>query len=261
MKIGLIGNGAIAGMVSYFCLARPADFELVGALTLSRSAPSAGRHPLTDSLDVLLAMRPRMIVECAGHTAVAAHATDILTAGVDLIIASTGSLADARLLESIRQATAASSARVRAPAGALPGVDALSAARLGGLSSVTLRSAKPPRAWAGTAAEPACRLDAITAATILFEGDARQAALTYPKNANVAATAALAGLGFERTKVQLVADPALSCNVHRLEAAGAFGEMALEVRANPAPGNPKTSYLAALSIMRLLENETAGIAV
>lgn len=248
-------------MVSEFCLARPVDFEVVGALTLSQSEPSAGGHPLTDSLDELLARRPRMVVECAGHAAVEAYAADILTAGVDLIIASTGSLADVRLLEAIRAATAGTSARVRAPAGALAGVDALSAARLGGLSSVSLQSAKPPRAWAGTAAEQVCSLGAITTPTTLFEGDARQAALAYPKNANVAATAALAGLGFERTRVRLVADPALDCNLHRLEAAGAFGEMTLEVRANPAPGNPKTSYLAALSIMRLLANETAGIAI
>jgi aspartate dehydrogenase len=248
-------------MLSDFCAARPEAFEVIGALVLQSEATSIGPHRLTASLEQLLAARPDLIVECAGHAAVAAYATTILNSGVDLIIASTGSLADELLLTSIRESLQTSSAQVRLPAGALPGVDALSAARLGGLTAVCLQSSKPPSAWAGTAAEAAYELDALKAPTLIFEGDARKAAITFPKNANVAATAALAGLGFERTWVRLVADPALSQNVHRLEVQGLFGEMTLEVRAHPAPDNPKTSYLAALSIMRLLENETAGIAI
>ena len=85
--------------------------------------------------------------------------------------------------------------------------------------------------------------------------------MTFPKNANVAATAALAGVGFEQTRVMLVADPAVTQNVHRLEAAGAFGAMTLEIHANPSPDNPKTSHMAALSIMRVLENEASAIVI
>ena len=146
-------------------------------------------------------------------------------------------------------------------AGALPGVDALASAKLAGLSSVTLTSSKPPRAWKGTPAETTHDLDAITARTVIFSGNARDAALTFPKNANVAATAALAGVGFEQTRVMLVADPAVTQNVHRLEAAGAFGAMTLEIHANPSPDNPKTSHMAALSIMRVLENEASAIVI
>jgi aspartate dehydrogenase len=261
LRIGLIGNGAIARALSAFCAERPRALDVVGALVLRGEASAIGAHPLTTSLAQLLAAGPQLIVECAGHAAVAAHSATILDSGVDLIIASTGSLADELLLASIRGALRNSSARVRLPAGAVPGIDALSAARLAGLSAVSLQSSKPPSAWRGSPAEAACQLDALETPTVIFQGSARQAAIAFPKNANVAATVALAGLGFEHTRVRLVADPMLSQNVHRVEAQGTFGEMTLEVRARPMPDNPKTSHLAALSIMRLLENETAGIAI
>ncbi len=262
MKLVLIGNGAIATLVTQFCAARPGRFELVGALALpAADKVSVGAHPLVYTLAALLALKPDLIVECAGHSAVQAYAVPVLEAGIDLIIVSTGSLADAPLWDAITAAAARSTAQVKLPAGALPGVDALAAAKVAGLTSVTLRSTKPPRAWKGTPAEAAHDLDAIAKATVIFSGNAREAALTYPKNANVAATAALAGIGFEATKVVLVADPAVTQNLHRLEAQGVFGSMTLEIQANPSPDNPKTSHMAALSIMRLLENETAGVVI
>ena len=82
---------------------------------------------------------------------------------------------------------------------------------------------------------------------IIFSGNAR--------------AAALAGIGFEDTKVELVADPCIDCNTHYLEAEGAFGRMTLKIGANPSPDNAKTSHIAALSIMRLLDNETIGISI
>lgn len=259
MRIALVGNGAIARLVSDFCAAHPARFTIVGALGLASDTRSVGAHPLVASIGALLALEPEIVVECAGHDAVRAVCAPVLAAGIDLVIVSTGSLADRALWDEVNAAAAKGRAKVRLVAGALPGVDALAAARLAGLESVTLTSRKRPLAWKGTPAAETHDLDAIAAPTVVFSGDARAAALGFPKNANVAATAALAGLGFEKTRVTLVADPAATQNIHCLEAAGAFGSMTLEIRANPAPGNPKTSHIAALSIMRVLENEAAAI--
>jgi aspartate dehydrogenase len=261
VKLALIGNGAIARLVTQFCANRAGRFQIAAALGLASDTVSVGAHPIVQTLPELLAFKPDLVVECAGHGAVKAYAAPILDAGIDLVIVSTGSLADAALWETVKAAAERSIAHLKLPAGALPGVDALSAAKLAGLSAVTLRSAKPPKAWKGTPAENTHDLDAITSSTVIFSGNARQAALTFPKNANVAATAALAGLGFEATTVMLVADPGVTQNVHRLEATGAFGSMVLEIHANPSPDNPKTSHMAALSIMRLLENEATAIVI
>jgi aspartate dehydrogenase len=261
VKIGLIGNGAIAKLVTRFCAERADRFAVVGAIGLPVDTVSVGAHPIVQDWSALKALGPELVVECAGHGAVNAYAATVLDVGIDLVIVSTGSLADAALWDRVRAAAARSTAQLKLPAGALPGVDALSAGRLAGLTRVTLRSSKPPRAWSGTPAEKTHDLAAIAAPTVIFSGNAREAALAFPKNANVAATAALAGLGFERTAVTLVADPGVSQNVHRLEAEGAFGRLALEINANPSPDNPKTSHMAALSIMRVLENESAAVVI
>ena len=261
MKLALIGNGAIAKLVAQFCAARPDRFVVVGALGLPSDTVSVGGHPIVQTWDALKALGPDLVVECAGHGAVKAYAAAVLDAGIDLVIVSTGSLADAALWAEVGAAAARSTAQLKLPAGALPGVDALAAGRLAGLTAVTLRSSKPPRAWTGTPAEQSHDLAAITQPTVIFSGTARQAALAFPKNANVAATAALAGLGFEQTMVTLVADPGVTQNVHHLEAEGAFGKLILQINANPSPDNPKTSHMAALSIMRLLENEATSIVI
>ena len=261
MKIALIGNGAIAKLVAQFCVTRADRLHVVAALGLPTDAVSVGAHAVVQTLPDLLAFKPDIVVECAGHAAVKAYAAPVLAAGLDFIIVSTGSLADAQLWDTVRNAAQNSTARVKLVAGALPGVDALSAAKLAGLTKVTLRSSKPPKAWKGTPAEQTHDLNAITTRTVIFSGNARQAALTFPKNANVAATAALAGIGFENTSIELVADPGVTQNRHHLEAEGAFGAMSLEINANPSPDNPKTSHIAALSIMRLLENEASAIVI
>ena len=133
--------------------------------------------------------------------------------------------------------------------------------RLGGLKSVRYRSIKPAAAWPNSPAEKIADLARLTERTVLYEGTARAAALDFPQNANVAATVALAGLGFEGTRVELVADPAAPGNIHEIEAEGASGRVTIRLQGKPSPSNPKTSALTALSIARALLNETAAIVV
>ena len=92
----------------------------------------------------------------------------------------------------------------------------------------------------------------LSARTVLYRGTAGEAALLYPQNANVAAAVALAGLGFDATEVELVADPAAPGNVHEIEAEGAAGRFAIQLQGKPSRTNPKTSALAALSVARAL---------
>ncbi|MBL8835312.1 MAG: aspartate dehydrogenase [Alphaproteobacteria bacterium] len=264
MRIALIGYGTIAASVARLLpgLAQ-GRAEIVGALAKPGRAEQARAKlagvTVVESLDDLLALRPTIVAECAGHGAVAAHGAGVLAAGVDLMVVSTGALTDDALSESLRGA--ARTARVLIPAGAVGGIDALAAMRLGGLDSVRYRSIKPPAAWRGTPAEMAVDLDRLTAPTVAYRGTARDAARLYPKNANVAATVALAGIGFERTTVEVVADPGASHNVHEVEARGASGELSLRLVNLPSPDNPKTSALTALSVVRALLNEALPVAI
>ncbi len=201
---------------------------------------------------------PELAIEVAGQDAVAEHGAAILLRGIDLVIVSVGTLADPILYDRLRGAAAKGGAKLLIPAGAVAAIDGLAAAREGGLDWVTYTSRKPPLAWKGTPGEDICDLDALDEAVQLFEGRADDAALLYPKNANVAATVALAGAGFERTKVRLIADPEAPGNIHQIEAAGAFGRFAIELEGRPLPGNPRTSSLTAFSVLRAIRNR-AGL--
>jgi aspartate dehydrogenase len=95
---------------------------------------------------------------------------------------------------------------------------------------------------------------------VFFRGTAREAALKFPANANVAATIALAGLGMDETMVELTVDPNIN-NKHTIVAEGVFGEMTIELVGVPLASNPKTSTLAALSVIRACRNSVEAIQI
>lgn len=226
-------------------LERPHNLERVRAV-------AQDRFPVTDRIEALLETRPDVVVECAGHSAVASYGAAVLRRGIDLVIAATGSLADRRLAAELIDAESGGG-RLLIPSGAVAGIDALLAAR-DSLTAVTYRSAKPPAAWRGTPAERLIDLAAVTGPTAFFEGSAREAALAYPQNANVGVTIALAGIGLDRTRATLVADPGLGDPLGVIEAEGALGRFRFEILAYAAPGNPKTSRLTAYSLVLALRS-------
>lgn len=247
MHLALIGYGAIArGLL--------ATLSAHGGVPARLTVLARGPLELPDAAVVgrasdLVAARPDLVVECAGHGAVRDHACATLAAGIETVIVSAGALADAALLDAVRAAARAGRTRAVIPAGAVGGIDVLAALRASGLRSVTYTGRKPPGAWG--------RED--TTETVIFEGNAREAALAWPKNANVAATVALAGAGFEATRVRLVADPGVSRNVHEIAVRAGAADFSFRIEGHPSPDNPKTSATTALSVAREVLNRTREV--
>jgi aspartate dehydrogenase len=201
-------------------------------------------------MDGLRAAHPDLVLECAGQAALASIGPQVLMAGIDLVVASVGALADPQIENLLRGAADETHARLVLASGAVGGMDALAAMRLAGPIRVLYRSRKPPAAWAGSAAESHLDLASLREPTAFARLSARRAALDYPKNANVAATIALAGAGLDDTECELVADPTVSANIHEIEAHGPTGEMVVRMEGVPDPDNPRTSMLTAYSMVK-----------
>ena len=265
-SVGLIGCGGIAQDVVAALRASPANgVSIVGAL----ARPGRGEEAraklceidIVETLDALLAREPAIVAEVAGQAAVVEHGENVLRRGIDCLVISVGALADPALLARLKSAAHDGNSRILLPAGAIGGIDAIAAMRVAGLTSVRYRSRKPPAAWRGSRAEHVVELDKLTHRTVLYKGSAGEAALLYPQNANVAAAVALAGLGFDATEVELVADPDAPGNMHEIEAEGAAGRFAIQLQGKPSRSNPKTSALAAMSVARALINAHATIVI
>jgi aspartate dehydrogenase len=247
-RLALIGFGAIGQEIAKACAQIGESDLLVGLLV--RPDRTAGDLPVFHDVAGLLTAQPQVVLECAGHDSVRTFGPDLLAAGVDLIVSSIGVMADADLVDALRRAKAVGGGRLLFASGAIAGLDGLTAARLAGLRAVTYTSYKPPHAWRGTAAEQVIDLNHATDEQGFFEGTARQAALAYPKNANVSIAVALAGIGMDETRVRLVSSRKVADPLGVIEAHGAFGRFLFETLGAASAGNPKTSALTAYSLLQ-----------
>ena len=239
VKVGLIGCGAI-GTVLAEAFERKLvvcdelvvyDFDASKAQALKNKL----NFPVTivGGVDELLALKPKVVVEAASQQAAKDYVPKIVSAGIELIVMSTGALLGLNVdLD-----------RIHVPSGAIGGLDALSGASLAGIDEVNLISRKNPKAFGADNKEE----------KIVYEGYAEEAAKLFPKEMNVAATLALT-VEPAKVKVQVISDPSVERNTHEIQVKWRFGEMFLRFANDPHPDNPHTSALAAWSAIKLLQS-------
>jgi len=264
-RLGLVGFGAIGRAITTQLVQSPLPGHQLVALLVrphqladAQAAVPASVQVTTD-IAALLASAPQTVIKAAGHGAVVAHGDAVLRQGASLMALSVGALADAALHDRLLAAARAGGTQLLLPVGAIAGLDGLLALRQAGLHSVRYTSTKPPRAWQDSPADGLLDLAALRSPTVIFSGTARDAARLYPKNANLAAAVALAGLGFERTQVQLVADPAATGNSGRIDAEGATSRLQVTVAGAASACNAKTSGIVAHSVLSALANAAGAL--
>lgn len=264
MKLGIVGCGFIGSTLAYTA----ADMDEVDEVLLldtktDRVAQISNATPKArgvEGLDEMLASAD-LVVEAANQAFVAEHGREVVGAGRHLMIMSVGALVDDELWEDLKARARENDRSVFIPTGALGGADLLKAASRARLDDVLLVTTKPPKALSGAplVTQDGIDLMALRKPRTLFEGTARDAVGHFPQNINVAALVALAGVGFDRTRVRIVVDPGITRNKHELFVEGRFGKMRCSILNAPSTSNPRTSYLSALSAISTLENVVRGV--
>jgi len=202
-----------------------------------------------------------IVVECAPAKHLREIAEPALGHGRTLVTLSCGALLDN---DDLVELARAHGGRILVPSGALLALDAVQAAAIGGgIKSVRMVTRKPPGGLEGAPylVEHAISVDGLNAAKLVFSGSAREAARGFPANVNVAAALALAGIGPDRTAIDIWADPAVDRNIHRIEVEADAASFSMEIRNVPSLENPRTGRLTPLSVIALLQKLTSPLAI
>ena len=253
-KVGVAGVGALGGVVVRALLDGMDGYTLVGISDIHPQpydVPVMSFAELADAADV--------IVECLPSKIVPELARETLQRGKTLIALSSSALL---LFPEIIDMAQNSPGRIIVPSGALSGLDAVMGLRQGGIESAKIASTKPPRGLKGApyVVQNNIDLDGMTTKTLIFSGNALEAAKAFPANVNVAATLSLAGIGPERTQVEVWADPAAKGNAHEITVIGGGSTLTSRIENTPDPANPKSSTLAAWSVLACLDRRSDVIA-
>lgn len=262
MRIALIGGGTIARLVlEHVHRGELGAFDVValmgrpGGAARSQALAREFGVPYVEDRRALIAAAPQTVVEAAAHQAVREHLVPLLEARIGVVVLSAGALIDDALRNAAQEAASRSGALFFVPSGGIGGLDALKTACLAGVHEASVQVAKPPAAWKGIPYVEKSGIDlaGLTSACTLFEGSAREGVPHFPQNVNIAAILSLAGIGPDRTRLKVVADPALKLNTHTIQVSGRSGRFTVVLENVPAPENAKTSWLACYSALAALQ--------
>jgi aspartate dehydrogenase len=267
MRVGIIGGGTIARL--FLEHIRRGDLGRTRVVAIAgRSARSRGRQlakafriPFVIGPKALLTRKPDVVVEAASHDAVREYGEPLLRKNVALIVLSSGALCDDVLRGKLERAAEKSGALLSVPSGGIGGLDALKAACVAGVEEVTITVTKPSAAWKGIPYVEALKvdLDGLREPRTLYDGTARNGVPLFPANVNIAAVLSMAGIGFDKTRLKVVADPALKYNTHYIDVRGRTGNFSIKLENVPSPENPKTAWLACYSALAALKAAQSSV--
>ena len=261
MRVAIIGGGTIARLflehIERGDLGGARVVAIAGRSEASRGKPLAAQFGVAFVTDHagIAAQRPDVVVEAASHAAVREYCEPLLRQGIAVIVLSGGALCDDALRARLERAAAEGKALLYVPSGGICGLDALKAACIAGVDEVEIAVTKPPAAWKDISYVEKLDLDLanLRAPVTLFDGTAREGVPHFPANVNIAAVLSLAGIGFDRTRLKVIADPALEYNTHYITIRGRTGNISIKLENVPAPENPKTAWLACYSALAALK--------
>ena len=262
-KVAIAGLGAIGREVAQALDVGIDGLELAAVAAANIDKHRAwlgklGKMPATLSIEAL-AEATDIVIECAPSKLVRSIVAPVVSCGKTAMVLSVGALLQNEdLIALARQ----HGGQIVVPTGALIGLDAMTAAAVGTIHSVQMITRKPLQGLAGAPylAEHDIDIDAIREPLKIFDGTAREAAKGFPANLNVAVALSLAGIGADRTRVQIWADPTVTRNTHRIEVDADSARFSMAIENIPSE-NPRTGKITALSVIACLRKLHAPLRV
>lgn len=263
LRLGLMGAGAIGEDVIKMVQGEFADrITIPAVLVRNKREQQPKNYPLiTNNSDVFFNHNFDVVLEGAGHAAVIDHAEKVLLAKTDMIVTSVGAFTDDVLYQRCIDAARSAGSRLIIPSAGIGALDTLSAAAVGGLTSVHMIVRKDPSAWYGTHAEGIFDLPAMTEPTVIFEGSPREGAALYPQNVNISAAVSLAGMGLDDTRLTIIADTDIDTHVCEVHAEGAFGKFSFVENLAVAETNRKTGKIVAMAVMKTVRQMVSPVVI
>lgn len=262
-KLAIIGSGALGSIIARFVSQKLCQrYEILGVL----SGRIENAIKLADEigckaykvLDEVINDKPDYVIEAASPDVFKNIGAEILANGINIIPLSVGALADKAFYELVKEAALKNNSRVHIPSGAVGGFDVLRASMLMEDVGVSIATEKSPASLNGAPFLKGRKLSEEKTEEI-FSGFAKEAIEHFPENVNVAVTTALATTGAETTKVSISSTPGLESNKHEIKLKGETVKVNVIIETTPSQDNPKSSTLAAYSVIGLLENLVSPI--
>lgn len=248
-RIGIIGCGNIAGLITEYSLGG----DIIAVFDrhrdrAERTAKKSSAKAFTEFAQFI--QEPfDLVIEVASIEAVATYGEAVLQVPSDLLILSAGAFADEKLKQRLLRRAREERRRILIPSGALFGLDNAKISRYGEVDTLSMRTTKPPKSFGIRTDTRQC----------LFQGSANECIKHYPRNVNSAVALGMAAQ--KDVQIELWADPSVATNTHEVHISGSFGEALIKIANNPSPHNPATSYLAALSVVTMLNTLDSTIIV
>ncbi|MCX5700804.1 MAG: aspartate dehydrogenase [Candidatus Omnitrophica bacterium] len=261
LKIGIVGCGAIGSSLAKVIvrdlfkktkLVSLYDVDTLKACVLSKKLVKSTKL-CAPSLKALIS-KSGLVIEAASAKSSWDIAQKTLLFRKNVMVMSVGGLVGN--FDNLRKLAVKNNCRVYIPSGAISGIDALKAAKIGLIKRVVLTTTKHPLSFKGVkyVEEKRVKLDGLKKDLLLFSGKAKDAVRLFPQNINVAAVLSLAGIGVNKTQVRIIASPKVTKNIHEIRIESVAGDIFSRTENILHPANPKTSYLAVLSAVATLKN-------
>ena len=264
LSVGIIGLGTIGSVVAKALDSGIAGMTLVAVASGRRDKAMANLANLSSPVDLTtideVSKRCEIVVDCAPKSVFRDIAVAAFARGRTLVtVSGAGILANADIEEMARQ----NGGQLVLATGALLGLDAVRAAAEGTINSVKMVTRKPPNALrdAPYIIDNKISLDRLNGAMQVFSGSAREGAIAFPANVNVAAALGLAGVGADSTELEVWADPHLDRNTHSIEVDSDSAKFSLKIENVQSESNPGTGKITALSVIACLRGMTASLKV